>query len=86
MGGWSRTRQFSYEQICRLLKNPGLSLPMKPLTLMTFEDYGKRFDTEELYLDSKSGAFQVEDSRLDEAKHLERLYLVAAVAILFSTL
>jgi hypothetical protein len=55
-------------------------------TLLTFEDYGKRFDTEELYLDSKSGAFQLEDSRLDEAKHLERLYLVAAVAILFSTL
>jgi hypothetical protein len=55
-------------------------------TLKTFEHYGKRFDTEELYLDSKSGAFQLEDSRLDEAEHLERLYLVAAVAILFSTL
>jgi hypothetical protein len=55
-------------------------------TLKTFEHYGKRFDTEELYLDSKSGAFQLEGSRLNEAEHLERLYLVAAVAILFSTI
>ena len=37
-------------------------------------------------MDCKSGAFQLEDSRLVKAKHLERLYLVAAVAILFSTL
>lgn len=55
-------------------------------SLQSFVHYGKRFDTEELYLDSKSGAFELEDSRLDEAEHLERLYLVAAVGILFSTL
>lgn len=55
-------------------------------SLQSFVHYGKRFDTEELYLDSKSGAFELEDSRLDQAEHLERLYLVAAVGILFSTL
>ena len=43
-------------------------------SLQSFVHYGKRFDTEELYLDSKSGAFELEDSRLDEAEHLERLY------------
>jgi hypothetical protein len=67
-------------------EEPWAVITDEPPTLLTFEDYGKRFDTEELYLDSKSGAFQLEDSRLDEAEHLERLYLVAAVGILFSTL
>lgn len=55
-------------------------------TLQTLFEYGKRFDTEQLYLDSKSGAFQLEESRLQQAEQLEKLYLVAAVAILFSTL
>ena len=43
------------------------------LLLKTFAHYGKRFDTEELYLDSKSEAFQLEDNRLDKAEPLERL-------------
>jgi len=38
-----------------------------------------------LFLDSKSGAFEEEDSRLRRAAALERLYLVAAVALLYST-
>lgn len=33
----------------------------------------------------KSGAFELEDSRLRSAAALERLYLVAAVALLFAT-
>lgn len=36
-------------------------------------------------MDSKSGAFQLEESRIRSAKALERLYLVVALAILFST-
>lgn len=36
-------------------------------------------------MDRKSGAFQLEDSRLRSAAALERLYLVAAVARLFAT-
>ncbi len=39
----------------------------------------------QLFLDSKSGAFELEESRLRSAGALERLYLVAAVALLFGT-
>ena len=39
----------------------------------------------ELFLDSKSGAFELEDSRLRSALALERLYLVAAIALLYGT-
>ncbi len=41
-----------------------------------------RFQVEELFLDSKSCAFELEGSRLRNAKSLERLYLVAALALL----
>ena len=44
-----------------------------------------RFRVEELFLDSKSGAFELEDSRIRSASALERLYLVAAVALLYGT-
>jgi len=36
-------------------------------------------------LDSKSGAFELEDSRLRSEAALERLYLVAALALLYAT-
>jgi hypothetical protein len=36
--------------------------------------------------DSKSGALQLEDTRLRDAAQLEKLYLVAAVALLYGTL
>lgn len=51
----------------------------------TLWQYGLRFQVEELFLDSKSGAFELEDSRLRSAEALERLYLVAAIAILYGT-
>lgn len=54
-------------------------------SLQTLWQYAMRFQVEELFLDSKSGAFQLEDSRLRSAAALERLYLVAAVALLFAT-
>ena len=37
------------------------------------------------FLDSKSGAFKLEESKIRHPKALERLYLVVALAILFTT-
>jgi hypothetical protein len=54
-------------------------------SLNTLWQYGKRFCIEELFLDSKSGVFQLEDSHIRSAKRLKRLYLVAALAILYAT-
>ena len=39
----------------------------------------------ELFLDSRSGVFELEASGIRSAQALERLYLVAAVAILYGT-
>lgn len=57
----------------------------EPPSLQTLWQYAMRFQVEELFLDSKSGVFHLEDSRLRSAAALERLYLVAAVALLFAT-
>jgi len=54
-------------------------------SLQTLWQYALRFRIEELFLDSKSGAFELEDSRLRSAAALERLYLVAAVGLLYAT-
>lgn len=54
-------------------------------SLQTLWQYALRFRVEELFLDSKSGAFELEDSRLRCAAALERLYLVAALAVLYAT-
>ena len=60
-------------------------------TLQTFRQYGLRFRVEELFLDSKSGVFGLTDSRLRTrcgqvlSDKLSRLYLVVAIAILYST-
>lgn len=54
-------------------------------TLQTLWRYGLRFRVEELFLDSKSGAFHLEGSRIRSALALERLYLVAALALLYGT-
>jgi hypothetical protein len=57
----------------------------EPPTLQTLWQYALRFRVEELFLDSKSGAFELEDSRLRSTAALERLYLVAAIALLYAT-
>lgn len=57
----------------------------QPTDLTTFEEYGLRFDIEENFLDDKSNGFQIEASKLDHAKHLERLFSVLAVATLHFT-
>jgi len=54
-------------------------------TLQTLWQYALRFRIEELFLDSKSGIFQLEESKIRDRKALERLYLVVALALLFAT-
>lgn len=53
--------------------------------LQTLRHYGFRFCVEELFLDSKSGAFGLEDSRLRSVTSIKCLYLVAAIALLYAT-
>jgi hypothetical protein len=54
-------------------------------SLQTLWNYSSRFCVEELFLDSKSGAFGLADSRLRHTDVLKRLYLIAAVSILYAT-
>lgn len=54
-------------------------------TLKTLEEYGFRFCIEETFLDDKSNGFELERSALRDAKMLERLCLVLAVATLYLT-
>lgn len=67
------------------VKEPWAVITDELPTLQTLWQYALRFRVEELFLDSKSGAFELEDSRLRSADALERLYLVAAVALLYGT-
>jgi len=54
-------------------------------SLQTLRHYSLRFCVEELFLDSKSGAFGLEDSRLRDVDAIKRLDLIAAVALLYAT-
>ncbi len=54
-------------------------------TLETLWQYALRFRLEELFLDSKSGVFGLEDSHFRNVQCLERLYLVVAIAIVYAT-
>ncbi|WP_293072346.1 MULTISPECIES: transposase [unclassified Moorena] len=67
------------------VKDPWAVITDETPNLKTLWQYGLRFRVEELFLDSKSGAFKLEESRIRSASALERLYLVAAVALLYST-
>ena len=51
----------------------------------TLRQYSLRFRFEELFLDSKSGAFELEESRIRDPKSWEPLYFVVALALLFAT-
>lgn len=55
----------------------------EPTTLETFDQYARRFDIEESFLDDKSGGFQVESSQIDDADALSRLFLILATATLY---
>lgn len=67
------------------VKEPWAVITDEPPSLQTLWQYALRFRVEELFLDSKSGAFELQDARLRSAFALERLYLVAAVALLYGT-
>lgn len=67
------------------VKEPWAVITDEPPSLQTLWQYALRFRVEELFLDSKSGVFELEESRLRSASALERMYLVAAVALLYST-
>lgn len=69
----------------RGVKEPWGVITDEEPTLNTLWQYGRRFRVEQLFLDSKSGVFQLEESRIRTAKALERLYLVIALALLFAT-
>lgn len=55
----------------------------EPTDLETFTEYGLRFDIEEGFKDDKSGLFELESSKLRDAKAITRLYTVIAIATLF---
>ena len=55
----------------------------EPTTGHTFEEYGRRFDIEENFLDDKSNGFQLESSLVRDADALTRLCFVVAVATLY---
>jgi hypothetical protein len=55
----------------------------EPTNLETFTEYGLRFDIEEGFKDDKSGAFELETSKIRDANALTRLYTVIAIATLF---
>lgn len=55
----------------------------EPTSGHTFEEYGRRFNIEENFLDDKSNGFQLESSLVRDADALTRLCLVLAVATLY---
>ena len=67
------------------VKEPWAVITDEEPSRATLWQYGLRFRVEELFLDSKSGAFKLEESRIRSAQAWERLYLVVALALLFAT-
>jgi len=63
-------------------KEPWIVVSDEPAGPETLRDYGLRFSIEEGFLDHKSGGFQWESSKLRDARALQRLCLVMAVATL----
>jgi hypothetical protein len=52
-------------------------------SLDTFDEYGRRFDIEESFLDDKSAGFQLQASELHDAQAVARLCLILAAATLY---
>ena len=63
------------------VKEPWAVVTDENPTLQTLWQYALRFRIEELFLDSKSGVFQLEESKIRHPQALERLYLVVAQRI-----
>ena len=67
------------------VKEPWAVITDEEPTLQILWQYAMRFRIEELFLDSKSGVFELEESKIRQPQALERLYLVVALALLFAT-
>jgi len=66
-------------------EDPWYIISNAPTGLSTLDEYALRFDIEEGFLDDKSGGFQAESTKLDDAQAIARLFLVLAVATLHFT-
>jgi len=66
-------------------EEPWYIISDEPTSVTPLDDYARRLDIEEGFLDDKSGGFQVESTRLDDPKAIARLFLVLAVATLHFT-
>jgi len=64
-------------------EDPWLIVSNELTGLQTFKEYGLRFDIEENFLDDKSNGFQLEDSKLQSAEALTRLFFGIATATLY---
>jgi hypothetical protein len=65
--------------------DPWFVASSEPTTARTLEEYGLRFDIEELFRDEKSGGYQLHTSRLATPDALERLLLILALATWYLT-
>lgn len=57
----------------------------EPTSLVTLEEYGKRFDIEENFLDDQSNGFNVQKSEIRSVCALSRLWFILSVATLYLT-
>ncbi len=57
----------------------------EPTDARTLDEYGLRFDSEESFLDEKSGGYQLHTSELATPEALERLILILAIATVHLT-
>jgi hypothetical protein len=70
---WALARQSSPGEYWSIVRD-------EPTGVQTFVEYGRRFDSEENFVDDKSKGFQLESSLVRAADALTRLCLVLAVA------
>lgn len=63
-------------------KDPWFIVSDKPCSTRTFAEYHQRTQIEEGFLDLKSAAFNLEDTRLSQAHQLEQLLFVMGLAYL----
>jgi len=68
---------------CKNGKEAWLVVRDEPTDLQTFEEYGRRFDIAEHFLDDQSNGFQLESSLIRSAEALERLCVVLAITTLY---
>ncbi|HEY9881104.1 MAG TPA: transposase [Leptolyngbyaceae cyanobacterium] len=87
VGLWQEARHRAHLVLAHVkaAKEPWAVITDESPSLKTLWQYALRFQVEELFLDSKSGAFGIEGSRIRSAQDMQRLYLVVAIALLYGT-